>query len=424
MRRVSVVGFGKIGQAVAANILSNGIAVTGIDINPDLANEFQDGSYESGEPELQEALLPKFKEGTLKISSNFADVAESDAIIICIPLLVSKEKEIVKEPFLKCFSEISPFLTNNVLLVIETSIPIGFSRAEVIATLEANEKKHGTDFLLIHSPERIKSGSMLKQLTITPKVIGGINEEAADRGMEVYSWFFDDSLLHKVGSIETAEMIKLAGMVYRDINIGLANQLAIYSNKTGIDFSEVLELTNTDGEAHLLQPGIGVGGHCTPVYPYFLINNFKDQGMSFNMAIEGRDTNDQMAEYAVNQIANKVSSKKALILGLGFRPDVKEDTFSTSYLLQEALQAKEFEVELCDNLYSEQELNDKGFSPCQNLLESDAEVVFLVTPHEEFKALDWKGMYENGCRYFVDGRNVFTKEDVSSSGIEYIGIGN
>ena len=184
-------------------------------------------------------------------------------------------------------------------------------------------KRHGADFLLAHSPERIKSGTMLEQLKQIPKIIGGVSKEATEKAFEIYEMFFDESLLYKVESIEAAEMIKLAGMIYRDVNIALSNQLAQFADSKGIHFTDLIPLINTDREAGLLQPGIGVGGHCTPVYPYFMIENFKQAGLDFTLARQSRLINDNMAEYAISSVKDKVKTKKALLLGFEFPAQCK-----------------------------------------------------------------------------------------------------
>ena len=128
------------------------------------------------------------------------------------------------------------------------------------------------DFDLVFSPERVKSQHVLRNLTLNLKVVGGINAEAADRGSSFYSNYLGAPVAN-VGSLEAAEFVKLAGMIYRDVNIGLANQLAEYAEDADIDMSELIDAINSDGEASLLHPGIGVGGHCTPVYPYFYLRD-------------------------------------------------------------------------------------------------------------------------------------------------------
>jgi len=423
MKKISVVGFGKIGQAIVANMLKQGITVVAVDINPELHRVFSEGRYESNEPGLSDVLTASFASGQLIITNDFSQVQDSAAVIVAIPLLVDQQKNILDEPFLNCFRELAPHFSNNVLIVIETSIPVGYGRNVVVSAIESKGKKHGTDFLLVHSPERIKSGTMLEQLLRTPKVIGGVSPEATQKALEIYEWFFDRSLIHIVDSIEAAEMVKLAGMAYRDVNIALSNQLAMFSNRIGVSFADLIPLINTDGEAYLLQPGIGVGGHCTPVYPYFLINNFKQAGLDFELASRSRVINDEMAAYSVALASASVQKKSALILGLSFRPNIKEDTFSTSYLLRDALKKNNFEVQLHDTEFSKEELEKKGFAAVEDVYASNAEVVFLVTMHREYASIDFLKMHASGVRVLIDGRNQFNKQHVEQAGIRYIGIG-
>lgn len=423
MKKISVVGFGKIGQAVVANILKYDIQVTAVDINPDLKKIFESGSYETNEPDLADVLIKSFGSGKLEITNDFGGIKGSDAVIVAIPLLVDKQKNILDEPFLDCFKKLAPHFEKNVLIVIETSIPVGYGRNTVVPAIESMGKKHGADFLLVHSPERIKSGTMLEQLLRTPKVIGGVSKEATEKAYEIYQWFFDKSLIHLVDSIEAAEMVKLAGMAYRDVNIALSNQLAQFANKIGVNFADLIPMINTDGEAHLLQPGIGVGGHCTPVYPYFLINNFRQAGLNFILASESRVINDEMAEHSVSLVNSTVQKKSALILGLSFRPNIKEDTFSTTYLLNEALKNQGYEVSVHDTEFSAEELSRKGFAPAGDIYNSGAEAVFLVTMHKQYGNVDFAKLADSGVKIVVDGRNNLDRKKVEAAGLKYVGIG-
>ena len=423
MRRISVIGFGKIGQAVAANILQQDISITAIDTNPDLQKLFKSGTYYTNEPGLNEILTLAYQDNKLVISDDFSLTKDSDAIIIAIPLLIDHEKKILDNPFLGAMREMAPFLSNKAVIVIETSVPVGFGRNHVVPAIESMRKMHGTDFLLAHSPERIKSGTMLEQLLLIPKIIGGISNEATDKAFQIYQWFFKEELLHRVESIEAAEMVKLAGMIYRDVNIALSNQFAQFANAAGIHFADLIPLINTDREANLLQPGIGVGGHCTPVYPYFLIENFKQAGLDFTLARQSRSINDSMAAYAVSLIKDKVKNKKALLLGLSFRPNVKEDALSTTYLLSEVLIRSGFEVWVHDVEFSEEEITAKEFNAVADIYSSNAEVVFLVTMHKEYNQLDFQKLSGKGVKYFIDGRNNIDAKKVEMAGIQYIGIG-
>ena len=424
MRRISIIGFGKIGQAIAANILKHDIHVIAIDINTDLQRVFKNEEYETKEPDLKDILALAYKDNKLVITDDFSLVKGSDAIIISLPFLIDNEKKTLNEVFLGTIKDVAAFTENRTVIIVETSVPVGFCRNSIVPAIEEQEKLHGRDFLLAHSPERIKSGTMLEQLLQIPKVIGGISKEATDKAYEIYQWFFDKKILHRVESIEAAEMLKLAGMIYRDVNIALANQLAQFANAADIDFANLIPLINTDREANLLQPGIGVGGHCTPVYPYFLIENFKGAGLDFTLAKQSRLINDGMAEFAVSLIKEKVKKKKALLLGLCFRPNVKEDALSTAYLLHDVLIRSGFEVLVHDVEFSEDELIKKGLKAAASIYDNDIEVAFLVTMHKEYNQLDFDRLARSGVKFFVDGRNNIDKTEVENAGIKYTGIGH
>ena len=424
MRRISIVGFGKIGQAIAANILKQDIHVTAIDTNTDLQKSFKDEVYETNEPGLKDILTLAYKNSKLVITGDFSLVKDNDAIIVSLPFLIDSQKKTRDEFFLSTIKEVAVFAGDKTVIIIETSVPVGFCRNSVVPAIESQGKLHGRDFLLAHSPERIKSGTMLEQLMQIPKVIGGVSKEATDKAHEIYQWFFDKKILHRLESIEAAEMLKLAGMIYRDVNIALSNQLARFANVASIDFANLIRLINTDREANLLQPGIGVGGHCTPVYPYFLIENFKQAGLDFTLATQSRLINDGMAEYAVSLINEKVKKRRALLLGLCFRPNVKEDTLSTTYLLHDALLKSGFEVLVHDVEFSQDELIAKGLKAAASVYDNNIEVAFLVTMHKEYDQLDFARLARNGLKFFVDGRNNIDRTKVENAGIEYMGIGH
>ncbi len=424
MKTITVIGFGKIGQAIAANILQHDIRVVAIDINVRLLEAFQQNSYETKEPGLEDILVAAYKQNNLIVSHDYSLIKESDCIIITIPLVIDELQKIQDAPFLEATSKMATYIGKKVPIVIETSVPIGFTRQNVLPVIESKGKKHGEDFLLAHSPERIKSGTMLDQLKRVPKVIAGINEEATESAYNAYLSFFEKGLLQKVETIESAEMLKLAGMIYRDVNIALSNQLARFADSAGIDFVKLLPLINTDGEANLLQPGIGVASHCTPVYPYFLIDNFSKAGLDFTLAKQSRSINNSMAEYAVSLVREKTQNKKALILGLGFRPNVKEDALSTTYLLHDALLSDGFEVWVHDTEFSSEEIKAKGLSPAIGIYGNNAEVVFLVTMHKEYGEINFERLSKSGTKFFVDGRNAIDKQKVEDAGILYFGIGH
>ena len=211
----------------------------------------------------------------------------------------------------------------------------------------------------------MKSRRVIERLTQNPKIVGGLTPAAAERAAKFYQDYLGAPTIN-VGSLETAEMVKLAGMIYRDVNIALANELARYCEAAGVDFQTVVQAANNDGEANLLQAGIGVGGHCTPVYPYFLFQESERLGVSVPLAELGRAINDEQPAHALDRFERAwrpLRGLRALILGLGFRPQVKEDAFSPAYPLAAELAHRGAEVQLHDPLYSPDEIRQRGFKP-------------------------------------------------------------
>lgn len=177
-------------------------------------------------------------------------------------------------------------------MIYETTVAVGGTRRCLIPVLEKHSGlKAGEDFDVAYSPERVKANLVLARLGTTPKVVGGYNAAARDRAVALYSQYLG-APVDNVGTLEAAEMTKLLGMLYRDVNIALANELAAFCEAAGVDFDRVRRSANTDGEANLLLPGIGVGGHCVPVYPYFLTRESRRLGIAQRISEAAREIND------------------------------------------------------------------------------------------------------------------------------------
>jgi nucleotide sugar dehydrogenase len=427
MKAVGLIGFGKIGQGIAAQLLGSGLSVRAVDTNPALKDLIDTDSFTSLEPGVAPQIKQGSKESRLTVHTEASVLADCDAAIVCIPLMVQHSENagslINFEPFDRCFHAIAQFVHNNTLISLETTVPVGTCRGRIQQIFQSCGKVHGTDYLLVHSPERIKSGTMLEQLRTNPKIIGGLCEAAVSAGVKLYKSFLPEQIVQPVSSIEIAEMIKLAGMVYRDVNIALVNQISQYCDAANLNIQEVVKHANTDNESHLLSPGVGVGGHCTPVYPYFLMDNFNEHDLQFSLAQEGRRINDSMPEYVVNSVCQSLPVSNALILGLSFRPNVKEDTLSSAYQLNKALKSKGVDTFISDPLYSERELIEKGFAPILDIYGRQFDALFLNTAHKEFLDLNFAKLAKLGCKIFVDGRNVFDADRLLSAGILYRGIG-
>lgn len=423
---VAVVGLGKIGLTLAAVFAGNGYNVCGADINKDVVTTVNQGmSHIKNEPELDQLVLTAHQNKTLSATLSTTEaVSKSDVIVVIVPVLVDEQNKIDYRMIDRAVEDIARDINKGALVIFETTLPPGDTEnrfAKKIANISGLTP--GQDFHLAYSPERVYSNQIIQDLQNYPKVIGGINEKSLELAAAFYKKAIGCELI-KVSSLATAEFSKVAECVYRDVNIALANELAQFAEKSEVDIVEVIHASNSQPYANLHSPGIGVGGHCIPVYPYFFINKGLEEGLT----VLSRQINDGMADYAISKVKKEVGNlhdKNILILGLSYRGNVKEPTKSTALLLIEQLKAKNAHVFVNDPLFSDDDIRNygAGAEPLSLLdpLISDMDVVILQAFHQEYKQIDFSQF--SSCQLILDGRNQFNQQDITKAGIKYAGIG-
>lgn len=422
--KVSVVGGGRMGLPLACVIAKHGAHVTVCDINPELVNTINAGNCPYEEPGLSELINTLHSAETLAASTDtIKAVAEADVIIVIVPAHLTPSRDIDFSILQRASTEIGKGLKSNALVIYETTVAVGGTRQSLIPCLEkASGLRAGHDFYVAYSPERVKANLVLSRLETTPKVVGGFNPESCAKAVAFYSHYLG-APVDDVGTIEAAEMTKLVGMLYRDVNIALANELASFCEVAGVDFERVRNSANTDGEANLLVPGIGVGGHCVPVYPYFVTRESRRLGITQRLSEAAREINDQQPGRQLQRIISvwkSLQGEKVHVLGLGFRPGVKVDIFSSTYALCDALLKLGASVTVEDPHYSDLELREAGLQPG---VIKNVSVVILSTAHLEFAQPDFTEWRINGVEVVLDGRNLWDQKAVEAAGILYFGIG-
>lgn len=419
--RVAVIGAGKMGLPLACQIASRGASVIVCDTNPRIVDLINQGHCPLDEPGLPGLLERVAKEARLRAWTDTTQaVSESEVVITIVPVMLTSEKRPELSLIESVTREIAAGLKPGMMISYETTLPVGGTR-RLGQILETSGWKAGDDFDLVFSPERVKSRFVLDRLAETPKMVGGLTPAGAERAARFYADYLGAPTIN-LGSLEASEFAKLAGMVYRDVNIALSNELARYAELAGIDFGPVMAASNTDGETSLLHPGIGVGGHCTPVYPYFLIHGASQLGLPMHLPRAARAINDGQVAHAIDRLEQwfkPIRGIQVTILGLGFRPGVKEHTCSPAFLLRDELEGRGAKVKLHDPLYDDEEVRSHGFEPG----EVDGEVLILSTAHEPFRHLNFEDLAQRGLKAVVDGRNLWCPEEVCQAGVLYIGIG-
>ena len=428
--KITLVGLGKIGLPLAVQYATKGHQVFGSDINLATVNLVNKGIEPfPGEYQLTSKLKQVVDSGLLRATTNTIEaVADSEVVVVAVPLFVDSSANPAFSAMDSASGEIGRGLKPGTLVAYETTLPVGTTRNRLVPILEEQSGLiAGKDFYVVFSPERVLTGRVFADLRKYPKLVGGIDQNSEERGMRFYESVLDFDQrpdLPKangawpMGSAEAAEMAKLAETTYRDVNIALANQFAIHAEKIGVDIYEVIQACNSQSYSHIHQPGVAVGGHCIPVYPYLYLHGDPNA----TVVSASRETNKQMPKHAVDLLENGlggISGKRVAILGLAYRGGVKEHAFSGTWDLVAELQLRGGIPLVHDPMYSSEEVELLGLNPFE--LDDECDGLILQADHVEYRNLT--SLNFPGAKYLVDGRNCANQNLRSSIPFSVIGIG-
>jgi UDP-N-acetyl-D-glucosamine dehydrogenase len=369
---IAVVGMGKIGLPLAVQYAKKGNTVTGIDINPktiELINQGLEPFPE--EAHLKEYLTDVVSKGLLKATLDYAEgIKNADVVVVVVPLFVNEKAEPEFSAMDQATALIGLNLKKGSLICYETTLPIGTTRTRFVPSLEEQSGlKVGVDFNVVFSPERVFTGRIFEDLRKYPKIVGGITQECTNKGVDFYKEVLDfdkrEDLAKPNGvwvveSTESAEFVKLAETTYRDVNIALANEFAIYASTLKIDIYEIIKSCNSQNFSNIHQPGMSVGGHCIPVYPQFLVWSNPEA----KIVKESRLLNSNMPDYTLSKIKQafkNIDNLNVLILGITYRSGVKETSNSGALKLLDKFSEHGIKIHADDEFYTQDEINRIGF---------------------------------------------------------------
>jgi nucleotide sugar dehydrogenase len=416
--QICVFALGKIGLPLAVQFARRGHRVVGVDIAPRVVDLVNSGAVPfPGEPGLEEAIKELVADGRLRATvDGTAAVAEADAVVVVVPLVVDAQDVPDFGPLDAATSAVAAGLKPGTLVSYETTLPVGTTRERFGPMLEAGSGlSAGTDFALVFSPERVSSGRIFADLRRYPKLVGGIDAASTRRGVEFYRQVLEfderDDLARPngvwdLGAAEAAELAKLAETTYRDVNIGLANTFARYADRIGVDVAQVIEACNSQPFSHIHQPGIAVGGHCIPVYPRMYLWN----DPAAEVVRTARAANAAMPEYAVALLAEehaadagaRLDGVRVVVLGAAYRGGVKETAFSGVFPTVQALRERGAAVTVADPMYTDEELRALGLEPY--VAGSPVDAAIVQTDHAEYRRLSPEDL--PGIKVLIDGRRV------------------
>jgi nucleotide sugar dehydrogenase len=418
--RAVVVALGKIGLPIAAQIARAGHEVIGCDVDEvtvDLINAAQPPF--PGEDGLPEALAEVVGDGRLEATTNTTEaVATGPDLVIAVPPLVVDDEAHPDWRILDAvLTDIGNGLQAGTTVSVETTLPIGTTRTRVAPMLaEFSGLRAEDEFFAIHSPERVYSGRVFRDLATYPKILGGLSAAGEARGVELYRSFLSAEVW-PMGSAEAAELTKLAETTYRDVNIALANEFARFADRAGVDIDRVIAAANSQPFSHIHRPGVAVGGHCIPVYPRFYLGS-DDQAQ---IPATAREVNSQMPAYAVDLLEQELGSldgERVLILGVAYRGNVKETAFSGAFGLRDALTSRGAQPLAADPLYSDDELRALGFEPWDGNGTAGA---ILQADHAAYTGMSPADL--PGVRAIVDGRGLLDPARFVPVGVAFRRIG-
>ena len=426
--KIAVVALGKIGLPLAVQFANKGHQVIGCDVNQKTVDLINAGTEPfPGEAHLQEHLSKVVKNGNLIATTDTQDaVSKSEAVVVVVPLFVD-EQGVPDFGWMDAATEkIGAGLKPGTLVSYETTLPVGTTRTRFAKALEkVSGLTAGKDFTLVFSPERVLTGRVFADLRKYPKLVGGIDAASTAAGVKFYEAVldFDDrpDLQQKngvwdLGSCEASEMAKLAETTYRDVNIALANQFAVFAEGANIDIAKVIAASNSQPYSHIHQPGIAVGGHCIPIYPRFYLWN----DPKATVVAAARNANAAMPSHAVDLLAAELGSlkgKKVAVLGISYRGGVKESAFSGVFPTVTTLIEKGATVLVNDPMYTDDEIKSLGFTPYK--IGESVDGMVLQADHTEYKKLSATDF--PGVKAVVDGRRALDASKFAGIAVRVIG---
>ncbi|WP_107705066.1 nucleotide sugar dehydrogenase [Nocardioides allogilvus] len=391
--KIAVIGLGKIGLPLAAQFADAGHDVIGVDVHePTVATINEGRAPFPGEAHLEDYLARLVPAGRLTATTSYADaIPQVDVVVVVVPLFVDRDGQPDFGWMDGSTRDIAANLTRDTLVIYETTLPVGTTRTRWKPALEAGSgMTEGTEFHVVFSPERVLTGRVFEDLRKYPKLVGALSPEGAAAAVAFYQQVltFDErpdlargNGVWDLGSAEAAEMAKLAETTYRDVNIGLANQFAVFAEQVGVDVHEVIAASNSQPYSHLHQPGISVGGHCIPVYPRLYLSG--DPGATVVRA--AREANAAMPAHAVSRLGDRLGAltgKRVAVLGAAYRGGVKETAFSGVFDVVKSLEEHGAVVAVHDPMYTDDELAGLGFTPYH--LGEPTEAAIIQTDHAAY----------------------------------------
>ena len=423
--KVGIIGLGYVGLPLAIEFVKAGYQVVGIDVDENKINSIKNGKNyikDVNSNDLENAV----NDNNLIATSKFDIVSKLDAISICVPTPLNKEKNPDISFIVSVMEQIKNHLHPNMIIILESTTYPGSTREIILPYIEQEDLVLGENICLCFSPERIDPGNKIYNTSNTPKIIGGITNKCSETGKQLYATIINEVFI--VSSPETAEMVKLLENTFRAINIGLANEVAIMCEKLGVNAWEVIEAAATKPFGFMkFTPGPGLGGHCIPIDPHYLSWKLKTLDYDARFIKLAGEINTQMPKHimelvssSLNTFHKSINGSKILVLGAAYKKDINDIRESPALDIIQLLIKGGAKVDYYDPYvpiikFEGIEIKSSKTLMKKKLKSYDACVV--VTDHSD---VDYEVVHDN-CKLIIDTRNVF--KDKGGAHVKRLGQG-
>jgi len=392
--KIAVYGLGHVGSPLASSWLRAGAHLIAVDNSSEVLENARRGRTHINEPGVNEAFSRGLREKRFFVYSDAVRASQDSHFkLICVPVLLTNTFSADLSAVKKVTTAIAQGLKKGDVVSLNPSVPPGTSEDIVLPILEKESGlKVERDFYMLYNPERIYEGRAIEDIELRyPAVVAGAGAKSLEVGTKLYSLVAKKGVI-RIRNMRTAEAEKLLEGVYRDVNIALANEMAKFCEKAGVDFWEAREAANSQPFCHIHKPGAGVGGACIPVYPQFILHAANMIGVDCNIVKYGRTINDSMPAYCVMQAIKLIDGSDLLkctvaLLGLGFRGDVSDTRLSPTYRVIEELKKLEVkEIRVHDPLVTKDPNlpKDVVLTSDLSIAVKDADLVMLVSDHSQY----------------------------------------
>ncbi|MBC3898380.1 nucleotide sugar dehydrogenase [Acetobacterium malicum] len=387
---LGVVGLGYVGLPLAVEKAKAGFTTIGFDVQKEKVDMVNAGNNYIGDV-VNEDLEKIVKSGLLSATTDFSKVAAADCVCICVPTPLDEHQQ-PDISYVKSSAEsIVPYMHKEMLIVLESTTYPGTTEELLKPIFESSGLKCGEDFYLAFSPERVDPGNLIYKTKNTPKVTGGITPQCTEVAAAMYESILQ-APIYRVSSPAVAEMEKILENTYRNINIGLVNELAMLCHKMGISIWEVIDAAKSKPYGfQAFYPGPGVGGHCIPLDPYYLSWKAREYGFHTSMIESSMMVNDRMPEYCAERASkilnhhNKtLKDSKILFLGVAYKQDIGDYRESPAIKLMDEIEKEGADIIYYDSFvpeFQEHGKTRKGAVELTSELVESADLVIVTTAH-------------------------------------------